>query len=97
MVGLGSRQLSDNHKTLLDTLKAEGKISNKVFSLYLENVYGKQTSYKSALMIGGILKKYMGGPKFHFCKVIDETYWAINMNKFELRAPTKKFPGHKSF
>ena len=64
IIGLGRSKMDKGIKTLMDNLKLQNQIKAKIFSIYLSDEKDKQ-SYESALIIGGVNKKYQGEIMFY--------------------------------
>ena len=82
ILGLSFKKLSQGYKTLIDNLKDQGKIKQKVFSIYLsDNQFGdqKDTVPESAIVIGDYdLETYAESKEVRYVDVYEETgYWTI--------------------
>jgi hypothetical protein len=81
--GLGFRPLEGGGLSLLDNLKAQGKINQKVFSFFLHNEiqsHADENSLKSELIIGGFDQRYVDG-KINYFKVTNNSHWTIDLTK----------------
>lgn len=85
IVGLGISN-PEQTSTLIETLKAEGKISKSTFSLFLNNnkyEHDDRRKPKSMLIIGGYdLDTYSNGDSVKYYNVVNNTgLWSIKLDK----------------
>mmetsp|Transcript_29374 Transcript_29374/g.29103 ORF Transcript_29374/g.29103 Transcript_29374/m.29103 type:complete len:124 (+) Transcript_29374:347-718(+) len=77
ILGLAFRKLSKGYNTLLDNLKLQGLITNKIFSVYFgDNLFGdsKITSPNSVIIFGGYdLASYAQNSDIIWMSVFPET------------------------
>ena len=82
--GLGFRPLEGGGISLLENLKAQGKINKKMFSFFLHNEIKShsddENALKSELIIGGYDQRYIDG-KINYFKVTNKSHWTIDIAK----------------
>jgi len=83
ILGLGSQSLSGSHSPLIDTLKNEGEISNRIFSFYLG---GKNDSYLPQFTLDGYDDRLIqNATNLTYCSVIDHLYWGVSLSEIHLQ------------
>ncbi len=90
LLGFGFATLSNNYPTIMDNLLKEGKISEKVFSMYLADNFDaevyKETKIKNSyLVIGGYDVNMIAGDMIVMCPVISNNYWAVGISKITFK------------
>jgi hypothetical protein len=91
ILGLGFKSLSDGHPTFLDTLKEQGIIKERIFSLYLGNDPTSSGDETGLFMLGGH-DPYFANSEFRHFKVVDENYWAISLQGAMLGEHAMRIP-----
>jgi len=83
ILGLGFSRLSNGYPTFLDSMKEQGIIQNKVFSLYLGSDPTSNGDETGAFLLGGYDPHYMKG-NFSYFTVNDSNYWAVNLKSSKM-------------
>ena len=102
VVGFGFGLLSNNISTWLQTLNAEGKLGNTVFSLYLnDNQYNNniQPLPESALILGGFDTDYALSHDSVIVNIdIDNStgYWQMSLNSLKIGLETVPIKSNKA-
>ena len=82
ILGLGSTTLAGGITTLIDNLKSQGEISNRIFSFYLG---GRNDSYVPMFTLDGYDDRLIqNGSNLTYCSVIDPYYWAVSMGEIKV-------------
>jgi len=83
ILGLAFESTSDGITTVLDNLKLQGQISERVFSFYLG---GKLNSYIPQFTLDGYDTRLIAnGSDLEYCDLIENLYWTVNVKSVELR------------
>mgnify|MGYP000927402833 CR=1 FL=1 len=77
--GLGFLRAEGKIPTFLETLKAEGRIENKLFSFYLTDSPQSFGTSASTLTIGGWDSKYFKEETLRYLPVTDNFHWAVTL------------------
>ena len=82
ILGLGMSSTSSGVSTLIENLKTQGQISNRIFSFYLG---GKPDSYLPQFILDGYDERLIeNGSSISYCNVIDTYYWGVNVSSIYL-------------
>ncbi|CAG9309896.1 unnamed protein product [Blepharisma stoltei] len=87
ILGLGFKELSNNQSTLLDNLKHQGQIEEKIFSVYLtDNWFQAGPTEGSVVIFGGYdLKTYAKVDEIDYINVLEQTgYWAVLLDGIKI-------------
>lgn len=76
LLGLAFNDLSEGKKTVIENLKDQAMIKNAEFSVYMNNL-NEDSTMESALIIGGIDSKYIGGEGITLNVNKDYGFWII--------------------
>ena len=90
ILGLGFEATSDGVTTVMDNLKLQNQISDRVFSFYLG---GKTNSYDPQFTLDGYDSQLIAsGSDLVYCDVIGNLFWTIKVNSVELRGSKGTYP-----
>lgn len=82
------KQLSDNHLTLMDNLKAQGQIESQIFTIFLGDNHftSDESNPPSMLTIGGYDSQTYGNAPFTYVSLIrtDIGFWLLDLQGVQL-------------
>ena len=82
ILGLGLESLSNGVNTLVENLKTDDQISNRIFSIYLG---GKNDSYPAQFTLDGYDSRLIeNGSNLSYCSLVGQDYWSISINSLVL-------------
>lgn len=88
ILGLGLSSSAGETSTLIDNLKDQGEISNRIFSFYLG---GKNGSYLPQFTIDGYDERLIqNGSNLTYCTVTDSYYWGVDINSIKIETSLKE-------
>ncbi len=83
ILGLGLASTASGVTTLIENLKKQGQISNRIFSFYLG---GKTDSYLPQFTLDGYDERLIeNGSNISYCSVIDYYYWGVSISSIYLQ------------
>lgn len=93
ILGLGSTTLAGGVATLIDNLKSQGEISNRIFSFYLG---GRNDSYLPQFTLDGYDDRLIqNGSNITYCSVVDRYYWAVSLGEIIVKGSKSNKTAYK--
>lgn len=87
ILGLGMASASSGMNILMDELKTQGQITNRIFSFYLG---GKNDSYMPQFTLDGYDERlFQNGSNLTYCALTDHYYWGISVGYIYLNKTNK--------